>query len=681
VVVVLMLCGSTARAQGSLDAESIYLGTYGGTICRVRTGSGAPSGGNTCDTYVDTATGNLYTKRAGTWTLIPRTEISNTWGASQTVTGTMSATTFAGSGASLTNVPAAQVTGANALPDAVLSTNVPLMNNGNVFTQKQTITVNGEALKIGPATGTNATYQHASNTGDHLLFGLESSTGTTIFSGTNPYAAVFGVQGAHDVAFATNNTMRLQIDSSGNLLPYDTSAYNIGSSTRLWNHAYFAQIDATLFSKSTQTLFGGWLAVTKNAGTFAVAVASGNTTIDFGQAMVANQFVIVRGTDTGGSVTEEYIKVLTLSAGTVYNVTRNLSGGGAKNWAKGTPYAVRGVAGDGWLELNAFDTPRMSIFTQGSLYNNSTETVRVGHLTGMPNSSSGIGIYMGDSTNYFRWDGSAFKFVSATATIDSTGVTVVPNTSTTYASTNAYRFTAPTGDLGMSGYDTTSRGLNISATWTGASTRSSSILMVANGSSSASMNAALSLSSSGVSGGANVIMTTDNFSIRASGNVAPMQVNIAGSLALGNTIGGTGVGGYFTAGNAGEFSVNGSSGALTVSASNSGIPLTISQSYAANTSAFFIDITRTDSTTAVGELRFNSSSGQKFGVGTAIRVGAVLEFNSGSANLGYFSTSVFNLNSSVVLTMPGLASLTGTRYLCINTSGTVSSSATACSGT
>jgi hypothetical protein len=53
-------------------------------------------------------------------------------------------------------------------------------------------------------------------------------------------------------------------------------------------------------------------------------------------------------------------------------VTRNLSGAGAKNWPAGTPYQVRGVAGDGWIELNAFNTPRMSIFSQGSAYNNST---------------------------------------------------------------------------------------------------------------------------------------------------------------------------------------------------------------------------------------------------------------------------------------------------------------------
>jgi hypothetical protein len=107
--------------------------------------------------------------------------------------------------------------------------------------------------------------------------------------------------------------------------------------------------------------------------------------------MTLNQFVLVRALDSAGAITEEYIKVGALYAGTSYNVTRNLSGAGAKNWPAGTPYQVRGVAGDGWIELNAFDTPRMSIFSQGSAYNNSSELIRIGHLAGMPNGSSGIG--------------------------------------------------------------------------------------------------------------------------------------------------------------------------------------------------------------------------------------------------------------------------------------------------
>lgn len=74
-----------------------------------------------------------------------------------TVTGTVTGTTFAGSGASLTNVPAASLTGSvadarlttTALPagnltgsiaDARLSANVPLKNAANTFSANQTVT-------------------------------------------------------------------------------------------------------------------------------------------------------------------------------------------------------------------------------------------------------------------------------------------------------------------------------------------------------------------------------------------------------------------------------------------------------------------------------------------------------------------------------------------------------------
>jgi hypothetical protein len=201
----------------------------------------------------------------------------------------------------------------------------------------------------------------------------------------------------------------------------DTS--DLGSSTKQFRRGYISEINAVLFAKQTQQLYGGWLAVSKNAGTFGSAVLSGDA-IDFGQAMTLNQFVLVRALDSAGVITEEYIKVGALYAGTSYNVTRNLSGAGAKNWPAGTPYQVRGVAGDGWIELNAFDTPRMSIFSQGSAYNNSSELIRIGHLTGMPNGSSGIGIYAGDATNYFRWDGSTFKVVGAGCLIDGSGITL-----------------------------------------------------------------------------------------------------------------------------------------------------------------------------------------------------------------------------------------------------------------
>jgi hypothetical protein len=219
-------------------------------------------------------------------------------------------------------------------------------------------------------------------------------------------------------------TISGDVTISANLLPSLTDTSDLGSSTKQFRRGYISEINAVLFSKQTQQLYGGWLAVSKNAGTFGSAVLSGDAIIDFGQAMTLNQFVLVRALDSAGAITEEYIKVGALYAGTSYSVTRNLSGAGAKNWPAGTPYQVRGVAGDGWLELNAFDTPRMSIFSQGSAYNNSTELIRIGHLAGMPNGSSGIGIYAGDATNYFRWDGSTFKVVASGCTIDTAGITL-----------------------------------------------------------------------------------------------------------------------------------------------------------------------------------------------------------------------------------------------------------------
>jgi hypothetical protein len=232
---------------------------------------------------------------------------------------------------------------------------------------------------------------------------------------------------------------------STDLVPTFADTYRLGTPFKPWLRAHISEMSATLFSKSTQTLYGGWLAVTKNAGVLPASVSSAQTTIDFGQAMTANQFVLIRAADNNsGAVGVEYLKVGTLVSGTTYNVTRDLDGSGANDWAAGTPYAVRGVAGDGWLELNAFDTPRLSVFTQGSLYNNSTESLRIGHLTGMPNSSSGIGAYMGDATNYFRWDGSALTVKSSGATIDSSGLTLGPVGPSAYDATSAVKFARET---------------------------------------------------------------------------------------------------------------------------------------------------------------------------------------------------------------------------------------------
>lgn len=54
--------------------------------------------------------------------------------------GTITATTFSGSGASLTNVPAGSLTGSGTAPDSVLSSNIPRKNTANQFTGSNVVT-------------------------------------------------------------------------------------------------------------------------------------------------------------------------------------------------------------------------------------------------------------------------------------------------------------------------------------------------------------------------------------------------------------------------------------------------------------------------------------------------------------------------------------------------------------
>jgi hypothetical protein len=56
-----------ALAQTSLDADPLWLWSGGSARCALSTGNGAPSGGTTCDVYIDYATGDAYTKASGTW--------------------------------------------------------------------------------------------------------------------------------------------------------------------------------------------------------------------------------------------------------------------------------------------------------------------------------------------------------------------------------------------------------------------------------------------------------------------------------------------------------------------------------------------------------------------------------------------------------------------------------------
>jgi hypothetical protein len=72
------------------------------------------------------------------------------------------------------------------------------------------------------STGTNTSYYAASNTGGAVYVGRENSVGGTF--GTTAYSSVVWSEGAYPLVFATNNTEKMRIDSSGNLLVGESTA-------------------------------------------------------------------------------------------------------------------------------------------------------------------------------------------------------------------------------------------------------------------------------------------------------------------------------------------------------------------------------------------------------------------------------------------------------------------------
>jgi len=194
----------------------------------------------------------------------------------------------------------------------------------------------------------------------------------------------FGVVvGADDVAvdtaaaFTWTNDHTFQgLTKTRHLHPELTDTYDLGSSTLLWRKGWLSELDAILFAQQTQTLVGGWLSVGLGEGSLPEDVADTDTQIDFGQAMTVGDFVLFRA-----ALKVEYIQVGSLVSGTIYNVTRNLDGSGANDWPAGSVYAIRRNGG-GWIDLNAYDTPRLQMVRQGATYNAQTELIRIGDLNG-----------------------------------------------------------------------------------------------------------------------------------------------------------------------------------------------------------------------------------------------------------------------------------------------------------
>jgi hypothetical protein len=207
------------------------------------------------------------------------------------------------------------------------------------------------------------------------------------------------------------------------LLPTSNEAYDIGRFDRLWRNGWISKINAVVFALTTQTLFGGYSTIAKNAGTFKVGVASFETNVDFGTTMTPGEWVLVRAHSATGVITPEYMLVGSLVGGTRYNVTRDLNNVSSPDptWVAGTPWMLLGTTGDGRIDMFAYDgKPKILFNVQGATFNAFSSRAAIGNLNG----------YFGYVTDVF---GACFGNPAASwVKIDDTnGVRLGNNTTTT----------------------------------------------------------------------------------------------------------------------------------------------------------------------------------------------------------------------------------------------------------
>lgn len=205
------------------------------------------------------------------------------------------------------------------------------------------------------------------------------------------------------------------------LVPETSDTYDVGSVDKRYKTMRVAELRATLFSKDEVMILGNKLVIAKDQGTLAADVADTDTTIDFGVTMTPSDWIMIQAEDSvTGNPSLEWMLVGSNVSGTVYNVTRNVDGSGANDWAAGTPFLVIGQDGDFRIELTAGSSVSIKIIRQGSAWNSSQVTVEtsdVGMIFTGNNASDDANMQTfknaaGDIVGYIGVDNSAGSLLS-----------------------------------------------------------------------------------------------------------------------------------------------------------------------------------------------------------------------------------------------------------------------------
>lgn len=245
--------------------------------------------GTSINCSTGTVTGNLFSGSGASLTNLPASSLTgsiadarlsanvalknanNSFSVGQTITGTCTATTFSGSGASLTSLPAAQLTGS--IADARLSANVPLINANNAFSGTGTTSFAGTvtvatAFKVGVTTNNPTTTPVVINSG--------------------------GTYGTNTAGTSGNLKWRMYDNGNGT----GTDIFGLGMS--------FGKMEYQAGSGSNHTYYVGGVQV-MNVGTASFAVSnqtSTGTTTPFGFSLGGTY-----GTNSAGSSGNVKLKV------------------------------------------------------------------------------------------------------------------------------------------------------------------------------------------------------------------------------------------------------------------------------------------------------------------------------------------------------------------------------------
>ena len=218
-----------AVVDSGVWSASSTLATYRGGTGATSLTAGQVLVGSGTGAITSTSTANL--KSSLGLNNVENTALS-TWAGSTNITtlGTITTGTWSGlfgavTGANLTNLTAANITGSHTLPDGVLSTNVPLLNAANAFTNTGNNTFAGN-VGIGTASPSQK------------LTVQDSGNGNTFSNIANFYAnnltagVGIGFEGISAIGSNTNNNLTLDAKGTGNIeLNANGGTGNVGIGT------------------------------------------------------------------------------------------------------------------------------------------------------------------------------------------------------------------------------------------------------------------------------------------------------------------------------------------------------------------------------------------------------------------------------------------------------------------